>query len=72
MRQNRLDEAQAMLDEIERIRPDLARAEKELVTEIHPNGSSGWIPRSHIRGLWREFDALKWDLRDALEAERQD
>jgi len=65
MQHARFDEAQKLLDEIERGRPDLAKINNDSVMEERENGHSYWHPRSENARVWREFDEVKWYLEEA-------
>ncbi len=66
--EKRLAEAAALLDEIERARPDLADIPDRTVFEQFAGGGGGgsmWNLRSEWRRSWDEFDTVRWDLLDA-------
>ncbi|HYO08341.1 MAG TPA: hypothetical protein VER17_05170 [Tepidisphaeraceae bacterium] len=64
-------DAAAAMKELQRLanqRPDLSDLSSSMQQETKPWGTSGWYPRSVQEDAWREYDALWWDVRDALAA----
>ena len=58
--------AKAELDRIATRRPKITDIRDGTIMVDRGVAKMGWHPRSKQQEAWREFDAVWWDVRDAL------